>query len=77
MNVGILIPTRGVVMESARRPPLDACWAMAIPGHLLAGVTDPCVRFIGRDQQAQLERFSAEVLPAFRAARPAAERSAR
>jgi alkanesulfonate monooxygenase SsuD/methylene tetrahydromethanopterin reductase-like flavin-dependent oxidoreductase (luciferase family) len=29
MNVGILIPTRGVVMQSARRPPVDECWAMA------------------------------------------------
>jgi alkanesulfonate monooxygenase SsuD/methylene tetrahydromethanopterin reductase-like flavin-dependent oxidoreductase (luciferase family) len=29
MNIGILIPTRGVVMESARRPPVEACWAMA------------------------------------------------
>ena len=43
-----------------------------------AGVTDLCIRFIGGDQQAQLERFSAEVLPGFRAARPeTAERSAR
>ena len=29
MRVGILIPTRGAVMQSARRPPLDECWAMA------------------------------------------------
>jgi hypothetical protein len=29
-----------------------------------AGVTDLCVRFVGDDQQAQLERFTAEVLPA-------------
>src|SRR3954469_9699558 len=29
MRIGVLIPTRGVVMESARRPPNDACWAMA------------------------------------------------
>jgi alkanesulfonate monooxygenase SsuD/methylene tetrahydromethanopterin reductase-like flavin-dependent oxidoreductase (luciferase family) len=42
-----------------------------------AGVTDLCVRFIGHDQQAQLERFTAEVLPGFRAAHPAGERSAR
>ncbi len=43
-----------------------------------AGVTDLCVRFIGNDQQAQIERFTAEVLPGFRAARSAtAERSAR
>jgi alkanesulfonate monooxygenase SsuD/methylene tetrahydromethanopterin reductase-like flavin-dependent oxidoreductase (luciferase family) len=30
-----------------------------------AGATDLCVRFIGDDQLAQLERFTAEVLPAF------------
>ena len=29
MRVGILIPTRGVVMQSARRPPVEECWAMA------------------------------------------------
>ena len=29
MRVGILIPTRGVVMESARRPPVESCWEMA------------------------------------------------
>jgi alkanesulfonate monooxygenase SsuD/methylene tetrahydromethanopterin reductase-like flavin-dependent oxidoreductase (luciferase family) len=29
MRIGILIPTRGIVMQSARRPPADACWAMA------------------------------------------------
>ncbi len=29
MRIGVLIPTRGVVMESARRPPLEECWAMA------------------------------------------------
>jgi alkanesulfonate monooxygenase SsuD/methylene tetrahydromethanopterin reductase-like flavin-dependent oxidoreductase (luciferase family) len=29
MRIGILIPTRGAVMQSARRPPLDECWAMA------------------------------------------------
>jgi alkanesulfonate monooxygenase SsuD/methylene tetrahydromethanopterin reductase-like flavin-dependent oxidoreductase (luciferase family) len=29
MRIGILIPTRGVVMESARRPPVEICWAMA------------------------------------------------
>ena len=29
MRVGVLIPTRGIVMQSARRPPLDECWAMA------------------------------------------------
>jgi alkanesulfonate monooxygenase SsuD/methylene tetrahydromethanopterin reductase-like flavin-dependent oxidoreductase (luciferase family) len=29
MRIGVLIPTRGVVMDSARRPPVEACWAMA------------------------------------------------
>jgi len=29
MRVGILIPTRGVVMQSARRPPVEECWTMA------------------------------------------------
>src|SRR5258705_9050530 len=29
MRIGVLIPTRGVVMESARRPPNEACWTMA------------------------------------------------
>ena len=29
MRIGILIPTRGVVMQSARRPPVDECWTMA------------------------------------------------
>jgi alkanesulfonate monooxygenase SsuD/methylene tetrahydromethanopterin reductase-like flavin-dependent oxidoreductase (luciferase family) len=33
-----------------------------------AGVTDLCIRFAGDDQLAQLERFTAEVWPAFRAA---------
>jgi alkanesulfonate monooxygenase SsuD/methylene tetrahydromethanopterin reductase-like flavin-dependent oxidoreductase (luciferase family) len=29
MRIGVLIPTRGVVMESARRPPVETCWTMA------------------------------------------------
>jgi alkanesulfonate monooxygenase SsuD/methylene tetrahydromethanopterin reductase-like flavin-dependent oxidoreductase (luciferase family) len=29
MRIGVLIPTRGIVMQSARRPPVDDCWAMA------------------------------------------------
>jgi hypothetical protein len=31
-----------------------------------AGVSDLCIRFVGDDQLAQLERFTNEVLPAFR-----------
>src|SRR3989441_956015 len=29
MRLGILIPTRGAVMQSARRPPVEECWTMA------------------------------------------------
>jgi alkanesulfonate monooxygenase SsuD/methylene tetrahydromethanopterin reductase-like flavin-dependent oxidoreductase (luciferase family) len=29
MRIGILIPTRAVVMTSARRPPVEECWTMA------------------------------------------------
>jgi alkanesulfonate monooxygenase SsuD/methylene tetrahydromethanopterin reductase-like flavin-dependent oxidoreductase (luciferase family) len=29
MRIGILVPTRGVVMESAKRPPVEMCWTMA------------------------------------------------
>jgi alkanesulfonate monooxygenase SsuD/methylene tetrahydromethanopterin reductase-like flavin-dependent oxidoreductase (luciferase family) len=29
MRIGILVPTRGAVMQSARRPPVEECWAMA------------------------------------------------
>ncbi len=29
MRVGVLIPTRGAVIRSARRPPVDECWTMA------------------------------------------------
>jgi alkanesulfonate monooxygenase SsuD/methylene tetrahydromethanopterin reductase-like flavin-dependent oxidoreductase (luciferase family) len=29
MRIGVLIPTRGIVMQSARRPALDECWDMA------------------------------------------------
>ena len=29
-----------------------------------AGVTDLCIRFVGDDQRAQLEHFTADVLPA-------------
>jgi len=31
-----------------------------------AGVTDVCIRFAGEGQLAQLERFTHDVLPAFR-----------
>src|SRR5512134_1546959 len=29
MRIGVLIPTRGVVMQSARQPPVEECWTMA------------------------------------------------
>jgi len=43
--------------------PADAVIA-ALSRYASAGVTDLCIRFIGDDQLAQLERFTAEVLPA-------------
>ena len=39
----------------------------ALSRYAAAGVTDLCLRFVGDDPQAQLERFTAEVLPALRA----------
>jgi hypothetical protein len=42
-----------VVIETMRR-------------YAAVGVTDLCIRFIGNDQLAQLDRFTAEVLPALR-----------
>jgi len=38
----------------------------ALRSYAAAGVTDLCVRFVGDDQLAQLERFTAEVFPALR-----------
>jgi alkanesulfonate monooxygenase SsuD/methylene tetrahydromethanopterin reductase-like flavin-dependent oxidoreductase (luciferase family) len=29
MRIGVLVPTRGIIMQSARRPPVEECWAMA------------------------------------------------
>src|SRR5262245_6808650 len=29
MRIGVLVPTRGVVIQSARRPPIETCWTMA------------------------------------------------
>ena len=39
----------------------------ALQRYAAAGVTDLCLRFIGDDQLTQVERFTAEVLPALRA----------
>src|SRR5262244_664082 len=45
MRIGVLIPTRGVVMESARRPDVETCWpkprleAITTLAHL-AGITE-------------------------------------
>jgi alkanesulfonate monooxygenase SsuD/methylene tetrahydromethanopterin reductase-like flavin-dependent oxidoreductase (luciferase family) len=36
----------------------------ALARYAAAGATDLCIRFVGDDQLAQLERFTAEVLPA-------------
>ena len=38
----------------------------ALCRYAAAGVTDLCIRFVGDDQLAQLDRFTAEVLPALR-----------
>jgi hypothetical protein len=38
----------------------------ALRRYAAAGVSDLCIRFVGDDQLAQLERFTAEVLPALR-----------
>ena len=38
----------------------------ALRSYAAAGVTDLCIRFVGDDQLAQLERFTAEVFPALR-----------
>jgi len=35
----------------------------ALERYEAAGVSDLCIRFVGDDQIAQLERFTAEVLP--------------
>ena len=45
--------------------PADAVIA-ALRGYAEAGVTDLCIRFVGEDQCAQLERFTEEVLLALR-----------
>ena len=39
----------------------------ALRRYAAAGATDLCIRFIGDDQLAQLERFTTDVLPALRA----------
>jgi alkanesulfonate monooxygenase SsuD/methylene tetrahydromethanopterin reductase-like flavin-dependent oxidoreductase (luciferase family) len=39
----------------------------ALSRYAAAGVTDLCIRFVGDDQLAQLERFTVDVLPSFRA----------
>jgi alkanesulfonate monooxygenase SsuD/methylene tetrahydromethanopterin reductase-like flavin-dependent oxidoreductase (luciferase family) len=46
--------------------PADAV-VTALQRYGAAGVTDLCIRFVGDDQLAQLERFTADVLPAFTA----------
>jgi len=38
----------------------------ALKRYAAAGVSDLCLRFVGDYRSAQLERFTAEVLPAFR-----------
>jgi hypothetical protein len=38
----------------------------ALQRYAAFGVTDLCIRFVGDDQLPQMERFTAEVLPALR-----------
>jgi len=38
----------------------------ALQRYAAAGVSDLCIRFVGDDQLAQLERFTTEVLPGLR-----------
>jgi hypothetical protein len=45
--------------------PADVVLA-ALGRYAAAGVSDLCIRFVGDDQLAQLERFTAEVWPAMR-----------
>ena len=45
--------------------PAEAVTA-ALQRYAAAGVSDLCIRFVGDDQLAQLERFTAEVFPALR-----------
>jgi hypothetical protein len=45
--------------------PADAV-VSALQRYAAAGVTDLCIRFVGDDQLAQMERFTTEVLPALR-----------
>jgi hypothetical protein len=42
--------------------PPDAVIA-ALGRYAAAGATDLCIRFVGDDQRAQFERFTADVLP--------------
>ena len=61
-------PTTAAASTRAARMglgPADVVVA-ALERYAAAGVTDLCIRFVGDDQLAQLERFTAEVLPAFR-----------
>jgi hypothetical protein len=55
------VPSRGTMGLG----PADVVIA-ALTRYAAAGVSDLCVRFVGDDQQAQLERFTTEVLPALR-----------
>jgi alkanesulfonate monooxygenase SsuD/methylene tetrahydromethanopterin reductase-like flavin-dependent oxidoreductase (luciferase family) len=64
MRIGILLPTRGVVMRSARRPPVDECWEMARhcdqAGYDAVWVGDSIVA------KPQTDRFTKDVLPGLR-----------
>jgi len=71
MRIGVLIPTRGAVMESARRPPLETCWTMARradqAGYDAVWVGDSIVAKPRLDALTTLARLgTAVLLPALR-----------
>jgi alkanesulfonate monooxygenase SsuD/methylene tetrahydromethanopterin reductase-like flavin-dependent oxidoreductase (luciferase family) len=61
MRIGILLPTPGIVMRSARRPPVNECWEVARhcdqAGYDTVWVGDSIVA------KPQIERFTKDVLP--------------
>ncbi|MBI2015009.1 MAG: hypothetical protein HYS77_05670 [Candidatus Rokubacteria bacterium] len=59
------VPSRGTMGLG----PADAVIG-ALGRYAEAGVTDLCLRFVGDDQLAQMERFTAEVLPSLRVDSP-------
>ena len=70
MRLGLLIPTRGAVMQSARRPPVEDCWTMAREADIAIAV-EPEAGLLGRLAPGGAERLRA-LAPLSREARAAA-----